>query len=99
LERLSVSSHTKELCVPALLNPGVISSACSLDSRIFSDKERVSGRIENMESWQMCCSTWSCIDKSELEIQPSRIENNNNCWSSMRLGEGISVYLHHMRKG
>lgn len=52
-----------------------------------------------MESWQMCCSTWSCIDKSELEIQPSRIENNNNCWSSMRLGEGISVYLHHRRKG
>lgn len=95
MERLSVSSHTKELCAPALLNPGVRSSACSLDSRIFSDKEWLSGRIENMESRQMCCSTWSCIDKTwVLGNLPNREHKNPRKIVADSCVE-MRVYLYH----
>lgn len=45
-----------------------------------------------MESRQMCCSTWNCIDKGESEIHPiENTEKKKNSWRFTCVGEGVSL--------
>lgn len=50
-----------------------------------------------MESRQMCCSTWGCINRSESEIHP--IKKKKNSWGSMCLGESVSLSSSGKKKG
>lgn len=91
MERLSVSSHTKELCVPALSNPGVRSSAGVLIAEYLVIKNEYQGGLKTWRAGRCAAALGTVLTTRSWKFTQRRTEEKRNSWGWMCSGEGESL--------